>query len=128
MANASWGRNDGDEIAQNLGFNKIKLLNDFEAIGYSLISLTSDDLVPLTGQNSVYKKNEMMCAVGPGTGLGVVMVNSIEVNGLLNYKVMPSEGGHIGLAARSQEDFDMQKFILDSENPEHKEDVFLRTE
>jgi len=81
MANARWGRNDGDEIAHNLGFNKIKLLNDFEAIGYSLISLTPDDLVPLTGQNSVYKKNEMMCAVGPGTGLGVVMLNSIEVNG-----------------------------------------------
>jgi len=41
---------------------------------------------------------------------------------------MPSEGGHIGLACRTMDDFKMQKFILNSENPEHREDVFLRTE
>jgi len=36
MANARWKKQDGNQIAINLGLKKLKLLNDFEAVGYGL--------------------------------------------------------------------------------------------
>ena len=80
MANAPWRDNNGNTIAVNLGFKYIKLLNDFEAIGYAMGDLDPRTLTPLNPKFSKLDPTKMITVVGPGTGLGVGFQNSIEVN------------------------------------------------
>ena len=59
---------DGAELAGKFGLRSAKLLNDFEAVGWSLPALQQNDLFPLDGGQAV--AGAPMLVVGPGTGFG----------------------------------------------------------
>jgi glucokinase len=59
---------DGAELTSRFGLRSAKLLNDFEAVGWSLPALQPADLYPLGGTAAV--AGAPMLVIGPGTGFG----------------------------------------------------------
>jgi len=90
---------DGAELRQRFSSPKVRLLNDFEAIAYSIPLLTDADISTIgMAPSQLQKKTEFtMVIMGPGTGLGI--------GGLLGRegRIIPvvGEGGHVGFAPES---------------------------
>jgi glucokinase len=79
---------DAAELRACFGFTGIRIVNDFEAIAWSVPQLAGDDLRIVGGREPV--AGAPMVAIGPGTGLGVA-ANVPHETGMF---VMRSEGGH----------------------------------
>jgi glucokinase len=90
LTNCSWVI-DARELYEAFGLQS-RIVNDFEAVAYSLPSLTSADLVGMGGTKA--ELGAPMAVLGPGSGLGVACL----VPGLGKPVVIPSEGGHATLA------------------------------
>ena len=86
---------DADELRARFGFTDIHLVNDFEALAWSLPRFSSDDLRMIGGGER--KPSAPMVVLGPGTGLGV----AAYVPGARDAFVMHSEGGHTTLPGGS---------------------------
>jgi len=87
---------DSAKLNENHATDKVQLLNDFEAIAYSLVSLDSNDMandiMPIGGDWKLdSEQNFTVGVVGPGSGLGVG--GMMRRNGHLFPLV--TEGGHI---------------------------------
>jgi glucokinase len=94
LTNLDW-RLDGEEIGDATGIPLVKLINDFEAVGYGLLGLGRDDL--LTLQEGEPRARAPIAVIGAGTGLGQCYLawNNNE------YEVYATEGGHCDFAPRS---------------------------
>jgi glucokinase len=94
LTNSPWVV-DGNELARTFGFASVHVLNDFEALGWSLPALQPTDLFPVGGQGAATAAP--MLVLGPGTGFGAA--------GFLPQGVRPSvvvtEAGHATLPATS---------------------------
>lgn len=84
---------DAAELRAVFGMTRVKLVNDFEAVAWSLPCLTAGDLRPVGGGTAV--PGGPMAVLGPGTGLGVAAL----VPGPAGSVVVPTEAGHTTLAA-----------------------------
>jgi glucokinase len=97
LTNCSWVV-DAREFNQTFGL-EARIINDFEAVAYSLPSLAAADLAAIGGGRA--ELAAPMAVLGPGTGLGVACL----VPGTGKRLVIPSEGGHATLAgANNRED------------------------
>jgi glucokinase len=97
LTNCSWVV-DAWEFNETFGL-EARIINDFEAVAYSLPLLASADLAAVGGGRA--ELAAPMAVVGPGTGLGVACL----VPGTGKRLVIPSEGGHATLAgANDRED------------------------
>jgi glucokinase len=85
---------DPRDLKVSFGFD-VQLVNDFQAVAYSLPSLATADLRQI-GQGKA-EKGAPKVALGPGSGLGVACLVEHEGERL----VIPSEGGHASLAGNS---------------------------
>ncbi len=95
LTNNSWIV-DGPELRGRFGFARARLINDFEAVAWSLPHLSGKDLRKVGGAEP--DANAPMLAIGPGTGLGVAAyVPTTSGSGL----VLHSEGGHTTLPGGS---------------------------
>jgi glucokinase len=93
VTNSRW-MIDGADLQNRFGFKTIHLLNDFEAVAWSLPALKPSDLFPLGQQCSV--TGAPMLVVGPGTGFGAACL-------LLGPPlVVATEAGHATLPATSE--------------------------
>lgn len=98
-----------DELAGEFSIDKVRLLNDFEAIAYSIPFLTEEDCIaiglpepkPLAGEHY------MVGIIGPGTGLGAV--------GLRKYRDLylpiAGEASHGGFAPETQVQIDILRAL-----------------
>ena len=84
-----------DELRARFGFSDARIVNDFEALAWSLPHLAAEDLRMIGGREP--KPNAPMVVLGPGTGLGVAAYVRGEKGGL----VVCSEGGHATLPSGS---------------------------
>ena len=91
-----------DDIRSITGTRRVRLLNDFEAAAWSLVSLSPKDAIRIKGNAKLQPGNRVI--IGPGTGLGVSVL--AQSNG--HHFVLPSEGGHISVAPTS--DFEVEVF------------------
>ncbi|MGB5354551.1 MAG: glucokinase [Woeseia sp.] len=88
------------DLAEDFKTERVRLLNDFEAIAYSIPCFGADDCVPagLLPVSNLRDRDFTVGIVGPGTGLGAA--------GLLcrDGALIPivGEGGHVGFAPESQ--------------------------
>ncbi len=83
---------DSEAIAAETGIPKVRLVNDFAAVGYGLGVLDMGGLATLQAGEPVPHAPRL--ALGAGTGLGVVQTAWFEGR----YRTMASEGGHISFA------------------------------
>jgi glucokinase len=112
LTNLPW-QVEAEALSQELGIKRIALINDFSAVGYGVLVLSSQDLLPLQAGERV--AGAPIGVIGAGTGLGEAYLVSHEGR----YQVFPSEGGHVDFAPRSQEEWDLVCYLL-AHNPEWK--------
>lgn len=91
LTNLPW-RIDSRELAATLGIARVALLNDFQAIGYSLAALPESDLAPLHITTPQHRGPQLVIGAGTGLGVCLVMPDGDDVTS------HPSEGGHMGFA------------------------------
>ena len=87
---------DGHELRRTFDIKHLRLINDFEAIAWSLPHLTNED-VRVIGTGAALAQ-EPMVVIGPGTGLGVAAFISREGGPI----VVATEGGHNTLPGASE--------------------------
>ncbi|HSM31849.1 MAG TPA: glucokinase [Woeseiaceae bacterium] len=98
-----------DELAAEFSIAGVRLLNDFEAIAYSVPFLGVDDCMPvgLPERGPLDADDYMVGVIGPGTGLGAV--------GLRKYgdTLFPiaGEAGHSGFAPETQVQIDILRAL-----------------
>jgi glucokinase len=94
-----------DELAADFSLSAVRLLNDFEAIAYSIPLLTAADCLPIGFPESAALTGEryMVGIVGPGTGLGTA---GLRKHGDLIIPIS-GEGSHGGFAPESQAQLDI---------------------
>ncbi len=91
LTNLDWAI-DSEAICSETGIAKVRLINDFAAVGHGLGVLEEDGRATLQAGEPV--PNAPRLALGAGTGLGVVQTAWFEGR----YRAMASEGGHISFA------------------------------
>ena len=94
LTNNSWVI-DAADLRAAYGFSSVRLLNDFEAVAWSLPHLSPAKLLPLGGGRPL--AGAPLAALGPGTGLGMAAC----IPHATGYLVLPSEGGHSTMAGNS---------------------------
>jgi len=87
---------DAAELRAAYGFSVVRLLNDFEAVAWSLPHLSGDKLLRIGGRQAV--EGAPIAALGPGTGLGM----AANIPHGQNHIVLSSEGGHSTMAAATE--------------------------
>jgi glucokinase len=92
-------------IKAALGLDQFMVANDFEALASSLRHLPKSDLVSV--KPGVGAPDTPILVIGPGTGLGQALV--LPGNG--RDRIIPTEGGHVGLAPGTDEEIEVMKFI-----------------
>ncbi len=94
-----------DELASEFSTNAVRLLNDFEAIAYSIPLLASSDCVPigLPEPKPLPGEHYTVAIVGPGTGLGAA---GLRKQGDLLIPVA-GEASHCGFAPETRVQLDV---------------------
>lgn len=113
-----WGLSDGKVISEKLNIRDAFLLNDFQVIGYGVMSshlvLNKDLFVVNEGKKNT---SSPIAIVGPGTGLG----HGIAVKSKYDkyHEVCSSEGGHQLFLAHTQREWDFRCYLADKFQIEH---------
>lgn len=98
VTNNHWTLKAAD-IAEDFGIGQVRLLNDFEAIAYSIPHLKQDDVEPIGLPEGEPLSSDFKVAIlGPGTGLGVA---GLYRRGQMLVPIV-GEGGHVGFSPKSQ--------------------------
>lgn len=105
LTNLSWSLS-ADRLGQELAIAKVRLVNDFAAIGYGILGLSEQDLYPLQPIES--DANAPIAVLGAGTGLGQGFLIPLSGGG---YRVFPSEGAHADYAPRSPLEFQLLNYL-----------------
>jgi glucokinase len=92
LTNSSWTL-AVDEIARGLGVGRVRLVNDFAAIAWSIDRLTAADLSQIGGGTT--RPGSVRSVIGPGTGLGVAHLLTIDGRPV----VLATEAGHASMPA-----------------------------
>lgn len=96
---------DSDELREEFSISSVRLLNDFEAIAYSIPFLEEQDCLPIGLPESEGLDDDYYTVgiLGPGTGLGAV---GLRKHGDLLIPIA-GEASHGGFAPESQVQIDM---------------------
>lgn len=98
---------DGKLLAQRLGIERVRLVNDFFAAALGSIAVPSQDLAPLGGGPRDSKGP--VAVLGAGTGLGQAFLLWSPAEN--RYQVVPSEGGHVDFAPRTPLEAELLRFL-----------------
>jgi glucokinase len=91
ITNLPWELNS-QRLSDSTGINKLRIINDFSAIGYGLQALQPQDLITL--QTGLTRPHAPQALIGAGTGLGTGYLIWCGQH----YEVYPAEGGHADFA------------------------------
>lgn len=93
MTNNSWVVDTG-RLAEQLGLNRVTVLNDFAAVAHAVANTPDAGFVHLTGPDQPLPVTGTISVLGPGTGLGVAHFHRWSAG----YRVQATEGAHIDFA------------------------------
>ena len=93
MTNNTWSFSP-DRIADEIGVEKITLINDFGAVAHAVARAAPEDLAHIAGPDEPLPETGTISVIGAGTGLGVAHFHRVDGT----YHVQPTEGGHIDFA------------------------------
>ena len=104
MTNVEWAV-DAAQLTTAFGFAHVRLLNDLEAMAFSVPVLDGDELITL--QQGVKRREGNMGVVAAGTGLGGALLHRLGER----YIPVASEIGHSDFAARTDREFAFASFL-----------------
>ncbi|MCC6207023.1 MAG: glucokinase [Gammaproteobacteria bacterium] len=104
VTNLSW-RLDNRRLAADFALPAVRLINDFQAVGYGIERLGESDLVIL--QPGRPRDAAPRAVLGAGTGLGTAL---LAWDGA-RYRVLPTEGGHIDFAPNGAVQLDLLAWL-----------------
>jgi glucokinase len=104
MTNVPWEVSAGC-IMEAFSLERVRLLNDLEAMAYGVPVLEPDELHPLQEGSRHPSGNAVLIAAG--TGLGQSILHNVGGR----FRPMPSEGGHADFAARTDRELDLVRFL-----------------
>ena len=104
MTNVEW-QVDAAELGRAFTFAQVRLLNDLEAMAYSVPVLDGDELTPL--QSGIRRHEGNIALVAAGTGLGGALLHRIGPR----YLPVASEIGHSDFAARTDRELEFVRFM-----------------
>lgn len=104
VTNLPW-RIDGQSLQQTFDIGNVRLINDFQAVGYGISSLSDTDISVL--QEGIYQSNGIRAVIGAGTGLG----QGILIWQDNYYDVMASEGGHVDFAPLDDKQIQLLQYL-----------------
>ncbi len=102
--NLPWKLN-ADALEQTLGIAKIRLINDFQAVGYGIEALEDDDLVTLQQGTAVPHGTQVIIGAGTGLGQGFLVWQHDH------YEVVASEGGHTSFAPTNELQIELLRYL-----------------
>jgi glucokinase len=104
LTNLPW-KLESAEIARALSLARVRLINDFQAVGYGIAALGEDDIVTL--QAGRMQRHAPCVTLGAGTGLGQgVLIWRDDY-----YEALPTEGGHVGFAPADALEMDLLRTL-----------------
>jgi glucokinase len=106
LTNIAWNVS-ASAITTRFGTNRIRLLNDLEAMGHSVEVLGGDEILVL--QDGVPDAAGNAAIIAAGTGLGQTFLH--RVNGRLI--PVASEAGHADFAARTDRELELVRMLRD---------------
>lgn len=96
---------DIEATKKALGLKRLAVANDFEALANSVRRLHGDDLVLVKAGPGAPDAPKLI--IGPGTGLGQALIVPCQERD----HIISTEGGHVSFAPRTDEEFEVMKFI-----------------
>lgn len=104
MTNVTWAV-DAAELGRTFDLRHVRLLNDLEAMAYSVPELHEPELHPLQAGERGAVGN--IAVVAAGTGLGTAFLHWHDGH----HSAVASEGGHTDFAARTDREFALAAFL-----------------
>ena len=104
LTNLNWQLTT-DRLEQELGIEKVSLLNDFAANSYGVLGLQESELAVLQAGKII--PDQTIAVIGAGTGLGESFLISQDGH----YNVFSSEGGHIDFAPRNELELELWRYL-----------------
>ena len=127
LTNINWDVNK-EEIIESTSLSKVKILNDFQIIGYGINLLNLNDAKDIIaireGRANNQNREETIAIIGAGTGLGKVTLIYDKTKDV--YVPNPSEGGHSDLPLYNNFELELAayiKLIKKSSYPINYEDI-----
>ncbi|MGE4429885.1 MAG: glucokinase [Sphingobium sp.] len=99
LTNSDWIV-DPAGLKDELGLDRLVLVNDFEAMAHGVMALPRDRLTHMFGPDEGLPAQGTVSIVGPGTGLGVGLA-ACDGGAV---RIVPTEGGHLGFAPVDEEE------------------------
>jgi glucokinase len=96
---------DADALETSLQLERVRLINDFQSVGYGVDALKSEDVVTL--QQGHEKPQGTRVIIGAGTGLGQAFL----VWQGDHYEVVASEGGHADFAPIDDDQVELLRYL-----------------
>ncbi|MAG92051.1 hypothetical protein CMO83_05225 [Candidatus Woesearchaeota archaeon] len=106
VTNLKWHVNK-KSLIKKTKLKKIILLNDFEAIGYGVNTLSKKDVKIVKKAKKIPKAPIVVIGAGTGFGKTTLFYNDQHKS----YIPMPSEGGHIDFAPKNKDELGLANFI-----------------
>ena len=97
---------DADEVAKTFGIPRVELLNDLQAMAWSVRVLEASEVHVL--QPGVMRKDGNLALIAAGTGVNEVLIHCVDGR----FVPAASEAGHADWAARSERDIVMLKALV----------------
>lgn len=104
LTNIAW-QVSANEITEIFGTARVRLINDLEAMAYSVDVLAPDEVVLL--QDGLPRTDGNAAVIAAGTGLGQAYLH--RVGGRL--RPLPSEGGHADFAPRTDREIELLRML-----------------
>lgn len=100
---------DSAGLAEEFGIPSVKLVNDFVANGYGVLTLTPEEAVVVQEGKAV--PGGVIALLGAGTGLGQCFLTADAASGSGEYTAWGSEGGHVDWAPTSGTQAKLLRFL-----------------
>jgi len=104
---SAWPYFDYEATSKNLNIPSFKILNNFEANGYGILSLDPSKIPKINFVEPI--EGAPKAFIGSGTGLG----EGLATKGMKSdgYTVIPGEGGHADFSARNEIEYELLKYV-----------------
>lgn len=117
LTNRDW-RFTRESLRQAAAADRVRLLNDFEALALSLPHLAGEDILQIGGETPA--RPGVKIVLGPGTGLGMATLVPLPDGG---WMALPGEIGHITLPVVTRAEFDWRERMTKPGMPFESEDA-----